>query len=257
MKLKLFTLTVLAILALTTCSEPCPEKINHADFTLSTNGVITDTFASPSSVHLQANYPNAIGYEWSFPNGQNTSDKPAFDIGIVNNYGNDILVQLIVKYTPDKKCFPTDDGIDTLRKSFHVLKLGGNPAWIGTFRGYNEDNPQHIFDIVIIEIPPLTDSLRRVCDDRLGRCYTGLRVFNLPEGCGNYQMGIFIPVPTIDYSFATHYSFEFGLGFRAGNCKGSNGRGLITPDRNISIEYFYSDDEITTIRKKFIGKKIK
>jgi hypothetical protein len=258
MKLKLFALATLGILGLTTCSEPCPEKINHADFTLSTNGIMTDTFASPSSIHLKANYPNAISYAWSFPNGQNTSNKSSFDIGIVNNEGNDIPVQLIVKYPPDTKCFPNDDGIDTLKKSFHILKRGGLPAWMGTFRGYSEDNPKHLFDVTILETPPLTDSMRTVCTSCcLGRCYTGLRLFNLPEGCGGGRTDIYIPVPIIDYNFASYYDFEFGLDFEAGNCKYSSGKGIITPDRNIRIDYYYMGDNEKIISKRFIGKKIK
>lgn len=177
-------------------------------------------------------------------------------MGIVNNFGNDIPVQLIVKYAPDKKCFPNDDGIDTLQKSFHILDYAKLAAWVGTFQGYSEDNPSHIFDVTINYTPELTDSMRRICGGTLNGCFTGLRVFNLPEGCGNGKIDIFTYVPFI-WKINSYYHFEFGLDSKGGNCKYPSGKGFITPDRKISIEYWYSEDGVTRIKKNFIGRKIK
>jgi hypothetical protein len=257
MKAKFLPVIAALILGFITCTEPCPEKINHADFTMSAGGVVADTFFSNTTIEFKANQTNALSYAWSFPNGQNTSDKATFSLGIRNNFGNTIPIQLIVKYKPDKKCFPNDDGIDTLQKSFYIVEYDKEAAWVGIFRGHNEDKPNHTFEIIIKFIPELTDSMKYVCNICcLGRCYTGFRIFNLPEDCGGGRTDIFIPVPTIT-EVHSYYNFDFGLNFSGGNCKSSNGRGVLTRYRDIRIEYWYTEDNINTIKKVFVGKKIK
>jgi hypothetical protein len=59
-----------------------------------------------------------------------------------------IEVMLVGYKAPDKNCFPDDNGVDTVRKSFYVIKEGYAAAPIcGYFKGYNTDNPADTFTI--------------------------------------------------------------------------------------------------------------
>jgi hypothetical protein len=56
-------------------------------------------------------------------------------------------VRLIQRRTPNKACFPADDGVDTLYKSFNVVNgLLDNPV-LGRFKGYMVGHEQDTFTV--------------------------------------------------------------------------------------------------------------
>lgn len=57
-------------------------------------------------------------------------------------------ITLMVERTPNKGCFPNDDGLDTLVKYFTRLgDLGDNHPIIGDYHGYLASNPEDTFTV--------------------------------------------------------------------------------------------------------------
>lgn len=82
----------------------------------------------------------------------------------------------MVERTPNKSCFPNDDGLDTLVKYFTRLGyLGENHPIIGDYHGYLESNPEDTFTVSIQRRlmswqDPTTE-------------YKSFFVFNINKGC--------------------------------------------------------------------------
>ncbi|MCU0352108.1 MAG: hypothetical protein MUF43_14975 [Flavobacterium sp.] len=65
-------------------------------------------------------------------------------------FNQNIDVTLIVfNSNVNKKCFPNDDGIDTIKRTFFGKGYGVKPAWFGIYRGAYEDNPKDSIDFVM------------------------------------------------------------------------------------------------------------
>ncbi len=70
-------------------------------------------------------------------------------------------VKLIVKRTPDKLCFPQDDGVDSSSRPFYVWPVKFTlpvqpPVYpyypiYGTYRGHNLSNPGHEFNVTLFD----------------------------------------------------------------------------------------------------------
>ncbi len=92
-----------------------------------------------------------------------------------------IPVTLIVRKEPDTECFPDDDGIDTLTRSFYTLGYTDEGCkdinlFSGNFSGYNIDNPSDTF-VVTIDACYLPD----------GEQFRTLRLMNLTPDCDIYD----------------------------------------------------------------------
>jgi hypothetical protein len=69
-------------------------------------------------------------------------------------FNSQIEVTLIGKRKPNKECFPNDDGIDTVKKTFKTLPNDFDKNYGHTYHGYNTDNPSDTFTIQIAEWSP-------------------------------------------------------------------------------------------------------
>ncbi|MCL9980719.1 MAG: hypothetical protein NBV77_04655 [Bacteroidia bacterium] len=69
-------------------------------------------------------------------------------------FNSQIEVTLIGKRKPNKECFPHDDGIDTVKKTFRTLPNDFEKNYGHTYHGYNTDNPSDTFTIQIAEWSP-------------------------------------------------------------------------------------------------------
>jgi hypothetical protein len=258
MKLKLFTIATLSILGLTTCEktpDPCAAmKPVSADFSTSVDGLEMDTFWMPASVTFKAKDSTAQSYEWSFPDGINTSNKRSFSLLFANDTGK-VDVQLILKSKPQTACFPKDDGIDTVKKTMYffnrdiVTKL----SYIGTFVGTEDINPTKKFEIHI-----------KYFDDPdpepIKNFWTGVRIFNLPEGCGNGDTTITSYSPPVDGNYK---AFTFGTGGLSHNgCPSLGGKGIMINKDKIVIDYSFivwngAKKNYDTFTRKFTGYRKK
>jgi hypothetical protein len=251
----------LFLVGLQSCEEPCPEKVNRADFIMSSkyNGISEDTFMTGTSVFFRPMYANATSYTWFMPDGQVYKNSPNCIYDVENTYywykvrDTTVLIKLLVRYEIDKKCNPQDSGIDSVIKKLCIPHFTKSFAWRGTFRGYNEDNPKHYFNITLPARVFPSDSVIKVCKGSLNNCALDYRIINLPEGCGDVNIyTIFVP----EFNFFRYYDFEFRSRIFDKNCKMVSGKGYVKPDRSIVIEYSYKETNNQIVQKKFIGKKI-
>jgi hypothetical protein len=138
--------------------EPLDEDIRYSEIsngdTLNIGNVTFEAQDSSSDV---------ISYEWKIGTDPRIFNKRLFSLEFSDS-GQVIPVRLIVKKTVNTMCFPNDDGIDTLFKTFY---LAGAGLAYGKFEGYVESNPTEKFTIST-EIQP-----------RIGYAF----VSNLPNGC--------------------------------------------------------------------------
>ncbi len=113
----------------------------------------TDTFYLPPSsfpIYFKADSSNMTSYEWTIGLDPRTFTDSVFNLEFENIGGN---LDVTLKATNDQvlpECFPDDTGYAEKTKSIY-LKLVPPEEWPmkGTFRGYNEDNPNNIWDIQI------------------------------------------------------------------------------------------------------------
>jgi|GEM_PF-5085060 hypothetical protein len=85
--------------------------------------------------------------------------------------GTTFTIRLIVKRKPNTRCFPNDDGIDTVTRSFYFLRFNEPLSWEGTYYGSDDNKPDSMYTIV------------------LGHSYNDIKkediikVFGVPRGC--------------------------------------------------------------------------
>jgi hypothetical protein len=156
-----------------------------------------------------------------------------------------VNVGLIVYKQPNQRCFPTDDGVDTLFKKFYSL-TNDDRIVFGYFQGSNTDNPTDTFTISTYYY-----------DSALGKRFN---LTNIPKGYTD--------------KFFTDY---LGLGGRAFYTTSSNnGPGYrfslqstgVVKNNQIVIEYSYNEEALNAwnegrppkaprrVSKTFIGKRL-
>ncbi len=120
--------------------------------------VETDTVARYSSVRFTA-LQDAESYRWLI--GADEFNEKSFTLSNFP-YNSWIGVTLIVKRTPNKTCYPNDNGIDTVYRRFYVWPEGygldstnqylivKNPYPIfGSYYGSLKSNPNNLFEVTI------------------------------------------------------------------------------------------------------------
>jgi len=102
-------------------------------------------------VYFSANYKDAISYEWQV--GQNPTTQTTADFGLYfTQLVDNLPVRLIIKSKPNKKCFPNDDGIDTIYR-YLTIQCPILPPIVGKYEGSLQSNPNEKF---VIEFDTLT-----------------------------------------------------------------------------------------------------
>jgi hypothetical protein len=124
---------------------------------------------------LVAKQENGSEYTWWIGDDPTPRKGKETLVTFGRDYG-EIPITLAVKKEVDTSCFPQDDGIDTVRKVIDLITYYELDTW-GMYRGYNEDQPGHFFDIEV----------------RLDTIYNGgpqekPHMYNLPEGCPKMQL---------------------------------------------------------------------
>ncbi len=193
----------------------------------------TDTIAS-FGVTFVALEKNAT-YEWTL--GSETITTRSFYRDTYPR-GTTIDVSLKVTKSPNKKCFPADDGIDFKERTFYTTTDFGCSSRVnGTFRGANEDNPDNVYDITLTPCSPNPNPSRE----------PSLRVTNLVPGCDFFEFG------------NNHIGYQqIGFAGTYGDvCQGIGGAAKLDSLNNDKIVVSYSVWESPTsskrLAKKFIG----
>jgi hypothetical protein len=140
--------------------DPCKGKtLRKASFTIAERVFwyevdtiqYTDTVLSENTVIFEADtaYSNFdfISYEWKVGTDDRTWTTKKFALFFSEAFGQ-IEVRLIAKWRPDLKCFPNDDGVDTVYRTFTVIDRDDNPV-LGVYRGATQKKPNEIFDVTI------------------------------------------------------------------------------------------------------------
>lgn len=149
------------------------------------------------------------------------------------NWRGTVKITHIVTGPPRSDCFPDDDGIDTVVKTIEVLDYDENLPIIGTYRGYLELDPEHIFDIEVLFNPD----------------WNWIEVMNLPEGCPGANdvrsgaNGVLIGISLYDYDKC------WGIG---------QGLGQLSPHPagdTLTIPFNYSDPDSLALRPQKIFKR--
>lgn len=145
------------------------------------------------------------------------------------------------------KCFP-NDSVVSLKKTIHILAQENTPyAFEGTFTGYNESEPDRMFDVTIVNFgpfPPPSDSAQY-----------WLHVYNLTEGCGGEEVSIYQKIPGMEQASYRHFYIDESATART-NCPEIRGYGRIDITGILTVDYLYRTLDTWEERSnRFVGTR--
>lgn len=192
-------------------------------------------------------------YTWKIGEDPRTFSTKSFNLNFNNAIGK-IETKLVVNKQPNTTCFPKDNGIDSTIQNLYVLSgKDFKYAFEGSFTGYITANPKDIFDISIVnfgEIP---------LHDPYNPGHYGLRIFNLPKGCGrdNINPGEYSP----PISQRTYRNFLIGSDGTTSVCEPMPGIGRVYDNNSkieiIFIKYDLNKKKYAPSGQKFLGSRKK
>ena len=192
------------------------------------------------TVIFRANQKDTAGlsYKWSVGADTRTWTTREFELGFNQSHLGDVSITLIVEKANPLACGGYAYNRDSVTKSLYIEKWPTdfeNEHWsliLGTWEGYNEDNPGYRYEIEVVSRPfprwPLLNNLLSSCIDKE----------NMEVVLGRNNMlfnGGTIP-----------------------DCKRMCGIGLLQPDyKTLIIEYTYLDEASgERVSRKFIGQRV-
>jgi len=198
--------------------DPCAEKnAVTASFTIYENVsdslFVADTVLQYNTIVFSAD-ENYDSYEWTVGDDARIFTTKKFHLSFQQPVGK-IDVTLKVTKAPDAKCFPEDDGVDVLTKSFVVIDWR-NSLTIGEYEGVNISKPSEKFEIKItrefdVNNHPIynLENINKGCLDtrtpsRGGKIYRFSDLVWYGEGCKGVEGWITLSTPDsirIDYSY--------------------------------------------------------
>jgi hypothetical protein len=138
-----------------------------ADFLMDTDSVYF------RSVYFEATQADADSFIWQI----GTEPEPRYgkQVNVVFPdvlRGTTFTIRLIVKRNkPNTRCFPNDDGIDTVTRTFYFVRFNEPLSWEGTYYGSDDDKPDSLY------INELGHSYDEAWDRDM------IKVFGIPRGC--------------------------------------------------------------------------
>ncbi|MFN9111923.1 MAG: hypothetical protein ACK5XN_17810 [Bacteroidota bacterium] len=125
-----------------------------------------------NSVFFEATQQDADSFIWQVGSEIEPRYGKRINVQFPDNLrGTNFNVRLIVKRKPNTRCFPNDNGIDTVMRRFYFLRFNEPLSWEGTYYGSDDDKPDSMYTIV------------------LGHSYDAaeqediIKVFGVPRGC--------------------------------------------------------------------------
>jgi len=206
-----------------------------ADFLMDTDTVYF------RSVYFEATQADADSFIWQI----GTEPEPRYgkQVNVVFPdvlRGTTFTIRLIVKRNkPNTLCFPSDNGIDTMIRTFYFLRYNEELSWEGTYYGSDDDKPDSMYTIVLGHSYDIAEE-----EDII-------KAFGVPRGC-NDTMNRWIHSSRITYK---NVGFS-QVGF---NCSGKTILGLYKEYNQYRIEYrlkLFENNINKSIDRVFIGTKI-
>jgi hypothetical protein len=268
-----FSYTFLLCLLLAACSKPSNEDTPKPDpckaeeaqplkaafkieESVGDSLVITDTIMRYSGVKFTA-LGKYDSVKWKIGGDVRLFRTPT--VSLEFDDPETVRITLVGYRKPNKACFPTDDGVDTVSRNLVVLSYDKYQSPLkGIYRGYVVGKEQDVFDVAID-----TMTARRGTEEYFS--YAGLApryyVSNLPKGVEN--------PPSFRYSLSNGRlggtSFFLNQKENATDTKGRVLFGWLSPDsKQLTVDYTVFEgvtpDMMYQIRSKpikFIGQRIK
>jgi hypothetical protein len=262
MKLKPFFWCVLSVCALSIygCKDkdpkpdPCQaEKLPtnndlKIEESILTNKFETDTVMTSNRINFSVP-EKYTSYEWSLSGSSQKWTTPTFGIVFLSDIGS-YEVTLIGKRPPKTACFATDDGIDTLKRTFVVLPHETSPI-IGAFEGTHEGETEKF---------TVTIAYDKVVSLDGSSTFEGYHIKNINKGCvlgGPIYPNVGLQIYHGGNAFEMNYANVFDVQY---NCFGPVAKGYLEGRNKLIVEYTYADmtqpfgpNGRPRLSKKFIG----
>lgn len=202
--------------------------------------LVSDTVLTDNSIVFRADSVYT-SYEWKIGD-----DPRTFTTKEVSLYFSDPIshlpIRLIAKWLPNKRCYPEDDGIDTVYRYLTVIDKKENPIF-GQYEGANKSSPNEIFMIEVTH------------DDYFDQ----INILNINKDCYPIDESIGLR------GFITRMSYKklnFYSGFYYESCKDPQGWFILDNlGKNVEVKYSIGDGTPTQTATKrineiFNGKRI-
>ena len=251
----LFVCTMVAgLLGTTSCRKnsplPAPDpclgaRANPLTFRfLESYGTPTpDTALSNQTIAFDGPGTPYTSYEWRVGTDPRPFTQRRFGLYFPRTRIGTFLVRLIAHRPPNLRCFPKDDGVDTLTQTLTVVDRNAfqSPVY-GKFLGANVDAPRDTFTIRVFSGPSY-----QVPVDPLAAPYDYLR--NLGRGCQSPYFNIGMTWRGLSFFFN-------GTDF---NCLSESGSGYLPTRDSIRIDYSQreSSNSSNRVNRVFRGRRVR
>jgi hypothetical protein len=185
-----------------------------------------------SSIFFEAVQQEADSFIWQV--GSEIEPRYGKRINVVfpdNLRGTNFNVRLIVKRNkPNTRCFPNDDGIDTVTRTFYFVRYNEPLSWEGTYYGSDADKPDSMYTIVLGHRYDATEE-----EDIL-------KVFGVPRGCTD----------TVNEWISANLITYRNIGFRRGgvDCSGKVIKGIYKREN----KYIINQEYLSFLNGVFVAK---
>ena len=258
--MKRFVLFSIVLLTIVSCSEdeevPCANavlpSINIATLSVVEDSLFEeDTFlvSRESEVNVMfsvsASDRDFDSLSWQIGSDPRTFTESTFDLWF-DIYDVGVIDISLTLWRTRNQCFPEDSTV-SVRKQIHLLSRKDNPyAFEGAFTGYNESDPDRVFDVTVVNFgpfPPPTDDTQY-----------WLHVHNLTEGCGGDEILPTNRIPEIEMA-SYRYFYLNDIANTTNNCQEIRGYGRSDSAGNkLVIDYEYRITDTNETREdRFVG----
>lgn len=195
----------------------------------------TITFEAPGAPYFK--------YEWQIANDPRSFTQRRFGLYFPASAAGSLAVRLIAQRPTNLRCFPKDDGVDTLTRVLTLVPRYVYWAAIyGKFLGSNADAPRDTFTIRVFSAPDYHQP-----NDPAAAPYDYLR--NLGRGCQSPYFGVGL----------TWRGIYFNYGRNDFNCLTESGTGYLTTRDSIRVDYsqFENDHTFKRLSRVFRGRRVR
>lgn len=194
-----------------------------------------------SSVYFEALQQDADSFIWQI----GTEPEPRYGKQVNIEFpdmlrGTTFKIRLIMKRKPNTRCFPNDDGVDTVTRNFYFMRFNEPLSWEGTYLGSDDDKPDSMFTIVLGHTYDATEKEN----------FT--KIFGIPRGCTD-TINEFNNERNVHYK---NIGFDRGSGI---NCTAKIVLGVFPNSNHYQIRYQYRtfvNGIFTKKNRVFTGIKI-
>lgn len=228
----------------TPAPDPCRlAKANPLSFRfLEGYGTPTpDTAYSKQDITFEGPGAPYTAYEWQIANDPRSFTQRRFSLYFPANSTGSLPVRLIARRPTNRRCFPNDDGVDTLSQVLTLVNHPQQPSPVyGKFLGSNSDAPRDTFTIRVFKGPDPFNPNSTVPYDFL---------YNLGRGCKS-------PYFTIGLTWR---GFTFNYSRNDFNCLTDAGTGYLTTRDSIRVDYSQNESNSSSkrINRIFRGRRVR